>query len=244
MPSHRPFFPLSEDAHASSPPASASTSVPIMARGHTGFWVCVFCRIASTGGVSAAARAGQREPMTVTKMPTVKARRVIDQDQLICKASNPAFAKPQETRRVSRYPAPTPIAEPRIPTSKPCSVTIENTCPPLAPIARNIANCDCSARTIIWKVLVIINVPTNRAIAANTSKNTLTKSRELFAAVFISSLYSAWLITSAVSENSLLSKARSFWEDTPFSAVIPIAVVANGGGFWVRGTKPSASTKT
>ena len=204
----------------------------------------MFCRIASTGGVSAADLAGQREPITVTRMPTVKARRVIDHDQTICNASNPAFAKPQETKRVSRYPAPTPIREPRVPTSKPCSATIEKTCLPPAPIARSIANCGCWARTIIWKVLLIINAPTNRAIAANTSRNTLTKSRELLAAAFISSLYSAWLITCAVSENSLLRAARSFWEDIPFSAVIPTALVASGAGFWVRGANPSASTKT
>ena len=134
--------------------------------------VATSSRIASTGAVSAARRAGTSAATRLTTVPVRSEMAIVKPS--IGMSPDISMPMPANTLRstVTRpRPAPTPSTEPMTPTAAAWPSTDAKTWLGDAPTARSIANSRWRCRTTIWNVLLMMKVPTNRAIAAKISRN-------------------------------------------------------------------------
>ena len=128
--------------------------------------------MASTGAVRAARRAGTSAATRLTSVPvTIETTTVNASSGMSPDISMPMPANTCLRIVTSPRPAPTPRTDPMTPTAAAWPSTEANTWVGEAPTARSIANSRCRCRTTIWNVLLMMNVPTNRAIAAKISRN-------------------------------------------------------------------------
>ena len=134
-------------------------------------------RIAATGGIAPARRAGRYAATIVTIMPTPYAMKAV----LGLKTSgDPLRSRPNCANRVwmpmaSRKPQPRPTVDPNRPTTNASKSTDRVTWRRPAPSARSMASSRLRWATRIENVLMMRNEPTNRAMPAKTSRKMLMK---------------------------------------------------------------------
>jgi hypothetical protein len=107
---------------------------------------------------------------TTSEITIVAASTGMSPDRLM-----PIDSKPTLSICTRPRPPAMPTAEPTSPTTAACTRIEVKTCSGEAPTARSSANSRIRCRTDIAKVLEMMNAPTNSAIAANTSRNVVTK---------------------------------------------------------------------
>ena len=121
-------------AAVSTPPATARSTEPRS-------WVGSSSRIASTGAVSAARRAGTSAATTLRVTPTTTATATVNASSGICPDSSiPIAPSTARSTATSPTPAATPSAEPSRPIATAWTRTEPNTWFGDAPIARSMAN--------------------------------------------------------------------------------------------------------
>ena len=152
--------------HQHRPPSSAST-MPPMARRVTGGSGFVVSFMAWIGGARAARRAGSVAPSSETAMPTAKASRMMGTvgaaeavNGVPCAASMVTMASTMP------QPSTTPMPDPTRPSSSAWMMTVAKTCPGETPMDRSSAYPRMESRTIMVKVLAMMNDPTNSASTA------------------------------------------------------------------------------
>ena len=161
-----------------------TTSSPAIVRVRRDFSVAVASRMASTGAVNAARRAGRAAATTLTTVPmtsemtTVEVSNGMDPDRSMPTCSNPI--RSNETRP---SPAAIPRADPTRPTTAAWVRMEANTWVGEAPMARSRANSRIRSRTDMENVLEMMNAPTNRDIPAKTSMNVATNPSWLWMSV-------------------------------------------------------------
>ncbi len=177
-------------------------------------------RIAATGGIFAARRAGKYADSTVTTMPTVYAHRT-------GVAVNTSGADVSEPLKISACsscarptPRPRPIVEPRMPTATASPITAPVTCRREAPTARSSASSLVRWATSIEKVLKMMNAPTKIEISANTSRK-IRKNDSAFATWLLASArIFVPVIASAVPGSVWATRSRSTVSPTPVEPMV------------------------
>ena len=145
---------------------------PAMARGATEGSGLTVSFIAWIGGANAALRAGSTAPITATTMPTTSPTSI----SLGVGVTDPVIGVPSCASRAAMpltmpQPSAMPATDPTRPSISAWMITVRNTCPLEAPIDRSSAYPRMDSRTIIEKVLAMMNDPTNSAITAKIRIN-------------------------------------------------------------------------
>ena len=157
-------------AAATAAAPAASSSPPMIVRSTSDFSrEPETPRIASTGWVRAASRAGSRAPMMVTASPTTSEITMIGAVRPVPSSSGmPMLSSSLASPARSPAPAATPRAEPTIPMTTAWRNTMPNTDPGDAPTARRRANSLTRWRTLIAKEFMMMKEPTNMATTTKT----------------------------------------------------------------------------
>ena len=93
------------------------------------------------------------------------------------------------------------------------------------------------------KVLAMMNAPTNRLIAANTSRNVVMNPSAVPICSVISSLSSSWVTASAPRGNTGVSRSRRTSGDVPWSALTEKLGTAPSGENTARALASSSTTR-
>ena len=210
---------------ASMPPPSATRATPRVPRRRSPFGATPASpRMAATGAVRAARRAGITAAATVTRVPTARLMRTVGSviGRLVPMSTPSAHLMPAFAAWAMSTPKPIPSADPNAPTMAASLSTELRTWPREAPSARKRASSRARCPMSIENVLTMMNAPTKRATPAKTRRNVVKKPRPCWTASSLSASTSSPVTASAEAGSTSAMESRSADWVTPCSAVTVI----------------------
>ena len=178
-------------------------------------------RIAATGSMRVARRAGTMPETTVATTPTIRPAKIVRGSSTVPELprSSPKPFISAATPGASSSPQAIPISEATMPMSTVSAITERRICPREAPSVRSSANSRVRWATVTENVLKIRKLPTSSATAANTSSAVRMKPRasERSCACFAACSLPVRTANSEPSSRAIAAFS-SFWEVPPAAA--------------------------